>query len=286
LFTHENSKVFSYFGLFSGSKLAKFRKTVLRVGVRAGGRLAKFTGSFSMPHCNKAIEKRTHWVYYIGEVMEVNIREMRTRLGDTQREFASRYNIPFRTVQNWESGVRKPPKYIMELLESRIQADLVNRKTTVLPSYSPQKSDLPKRRDYVGALAWLRDVQECIGERVVFALDEALMCQGNFSGRSDEFVVWVYGDDTVSRFNGVVVLGNQVSPYNVKERGGLLYTDFNRTVADSLANEAILDMQGITEAISKYYYRNGESLEGISVAPEYQERFEVLAQDAIDYYGN
>ena len=43
-------------------------------------------------------------------------------------------------------------------------------------------------------------------------------------------------------------------------------------------------MQGITEAISKYYYCNGESLEGISVAPEYQLRFEKLADEAIDYY--
>ena len=211
----------------------------------------------------------------------MNIREMRTRLGDTQSEFAARYNIPFRTVQNWETGARKPPKYIMTLLESRIQADLINRKTTVLPKYSPKKRDLPKRSDYVGATAWLKAVRECIGESIVFALDEALMCQGNFGGRSDEYIVWVYGDDSVSRFNGVVVLGNKVSSYNVKEKNGLLFTDFNRTIADALANESILDMQGITEAISRYYYRNGESFEGIFVVPEYQEKFNRLADEAI-----
>lgn len=215
----------------------------------------------------------------------MNIREMRTRLGDTQSEFAARYNIPFRTIQNWEACVRKPPEYVMNLLESRIRADLVNRRTTALPEYDPQKNDLPKRSDYVGAVAWLKAVRECIGETVVFALDEALMCQGNFGGRSDEFLVWVYGDDSVSQFNGVVILGNQVSPYNVRERNGLLYTDFNRTLADALANESILDMQGITEAVSKYYYRNGESFKGISIAPEYQEKFEKLADDAIGYYG-
>lgn len=214
----------------------------------------------------------------------MNIREMRACLGDTQKEFAARYNIPFRTVQNWEAGVRKPPEYVLNLLGSRIQADLINRKTTVLPEYSPQKSDLPKRCDYVGAVSWLKAVRDCIGEKVVFALDEALMCQGNFGGRSDEFIVWVYGDDSVSRFNGVTVLGNQVSPYHVKEKDGLLYTDFNRTVADALANESILDMQGIIEAISKYYYRNGESFEGISVAPEYQNKFDRLADEAIEYY--
>lgn len=213
----------------------------------------------------------------------MNIREMRTCLGDTQREFAARYNIPFRTVQNWETGTRKPPEYITELLESRIKNDLLNRKTAVLPKYSSQKIDLPKRSDYIGATAWLKAVRDCIGENVVFALDEALMCQGSFGGRSDEFLVWVYGNDSLTRFNGVVVLGNHISPYYVESKNGVDYTNFNRTLFDALANESILDMQGITEALSRYYYRNGDSFNGIFVAPEYQAQFEKLADEAINY---
>ena len=112
------------------------------------------------------------------------------------------------------------------------------------------------------------------------------MCQGVFGGRSDEFIVWVYGDDTLARFNGIVVLGNRISRYSVEEKNGLLYTDFSRTVSDALANETILDMQGITEAVSRYYYAHGEDFGGLSVAPEYQEQFEKLAQDAIDYYNS
>lgn len=181
----------------------------------------------------------------------MNIREMRTNLGDTQSEFATRYHIPFRTVQNWETGQRKPPEYIMKLLESRIREDLVNRKTVALPKFDSRKIDLPKRSDYVGAISWLKAVRDCIGENVVFALDEALMCQGNFGGRSDEYIVWVYGDVSVRRFNGVVILGNRISQYCVKEKIGLRFTDFNRTLSDSLANEDILDMQGITEAVSR-----------------------------------
>lgn len=216
----------------------------------------------------------------------MNIREMRTRLGDTQSEFAARYNIPFRTVQNWETGTRKPPKYITALLESRIKNDLLNRKTAVLPKYSSQKLDLPKRSDYIGATAWLKAVRDCIGEPVVFALDEALMCQGSFGGRSDEFLVWVYGNDSLTRFNGVAVLGNRISPYYVESKNGVDYTNFNRTLSDALANESILDMQGITEALSRYYYRNGDSFNGIFVAPEYQAQFEKLADEAINYYEN
>ena len=216
----------------------------------------------------------------------MDIREMRTQLGDTQSEFSARYNIPFRTVQNWETGLRKPPEYIVSLLEDRIREDLINRKTAVLPKFDSRKRNLPRRRDYVGPLSWLKAVQERIGENVVFALDEALMCQGNFGGRSDESIVWVYGDNAASNFNGVVLLGNKVSSYCIKEKNGLRFTDFNRTLSDAFANEAILDMQGITEAVSKYYYSNNESFDGLSVAPEYQERFERLANDAIEYYDN
>ena len=119
----------------------------------------------------------------------MDIREMRGKLGDTQSEFADRYHIPFRTIQNWETGVRKPPAYIVSLLERQVKEDLVNRRISVLPKYDPKKVDLPRRANYIGSLSWLRAVRDCLGEDVVFALDQALMCQGNFGGRNDEYIV-------------------------------------------------------------------------------------------------
>lgn len=214
----------------------------------------------------------------------LNIRDMRKQLGDTQSEFAERYNIPFRTVQNWETGMRKPPEYILELLKARIKEDLINKRASALPKYDSNKQDLPKRSDYVGATSWLKAVSESLGDEIVFALDEALMCSGSFGGRSDEFIIWIYGDDRLTRYNGVTVIGNYVSPINVREKNGLKFTDFNRTLSDALANEAILDMQGTIEALSRYYYSNGESFQGLSVAPEYQDRFDSLANEAIEYY--
>ena len=214
----------------------------------------------------------------------LNIRDMRKQLGDTQSEFAERYNIPFRTVQNWETGMRKPPEYILELLKARIKEDLINKRASALPKYDSNKQDLPKRRDYVGATSWLKAVSESLGDEIVFALDEALMCSGSFGGRSDEFIIWIYGDDRLTRYNGVTVIGNYVSPINVREKNGLKFTDFNRTLSDALANESILDMQGTIEALSRYYYSNGESFQGLSVAPKYQDRFDSLANEAIEYY--
>ena len=46
----------------------------------------------------------------------------------------------------------------------------------------------------------------------------------------------------------------------------------------------MMAMQGITEALSEYYYANDESFDGIYVSPEYQERFDKLANEAMDYY--
>ena len=77
----------------------------------------------------------------------MKIREMRNSLGDTQAEFAKRYQIPFRTIQNWENNVRVPPGYMMHLLENRVKMDLANRRTTALPVFDPKKQDLPRRRD-------------------------------------------------------------------------------------------------------------------------------------------
>jgi len=214
----------------------------------------------------------------------MTIYEMRKALGDTQSEFAARYNIPFRTIQNWESGMRTPPEYVTVLLKNRIQSDLCNRKTRLLPKYDIHKKELPKRCDYVGAISWLKAVKERLGDSFVFALDEALICQGNFGGRSDEYVIWGYGDDSSSDFNGVVLLGNHISDYDINEKDGLYFTSFNRTITDAIANEAILDMQGITEALSRYYYTNSNGFDGIFVSPEYRKRFAELAEDAIHYY--
>ncbi len=66
----------------------------------------------------------------------------------------------------------------------------------------------------------------------------------------------------------------------------LRYIDFNRTIADALANESILGMQGITEALSRYYYKHGDSFAGVFVVPEYQDKFAELANAAVDYYAN
>lgn len=161
-----------------------------------------------------------------------------------------------------------------------------SKKVISLPKFDIKKKNLPKRTEYIGAKSWLRAVNQSFGEEAIFALDEALMCNGSFGGRSDEFVVWVYGSNRLSEYNGVVILGDKVDSDSIETDGELFFTDFNRTLCDAISNESVLDMQGITEALSMYYYANGDSFKGLSIPPEYETQFKQLADDAVNYYRN
>lgn len=54
-------------------------------------------------------------------------------------------------------------------------------------------------------------------------------------------------------------------------------------ICDPFANEAIQDMQGVTEAVSKYYYSHVEIFDGLFFAPEYQDRFKRLVNAVMAY---
>lgn len=52
------------------------------------------------------------------------IREIRKSTGLSQTEFGKRLGgIPLRTIQNWESGARACPPYVVELIAYRVEHD-------------------------------------------------------------------------------------------------------------------------------------------------------------------
>lgn len=51
------------------------------------------------------------------------LKAIRKKTGLTQAEFAKRYGIPKRTVENWETEVTVPPRYVVELLKRAVDAD-------------------------------------------------------------------------------------------------------------------------------------------------------------------
>ena len=53
----------------------------------------------------------------------MNVKEMRELLGLSQEAFAKKYGIPKRSIENWESGKRKPAEYLINLLERAVLED-------------------------------------------------------------------------------------------------------------------------------------------------------------------
>ena len=48
------------------------------------------------------------------------IKDARNRLGLSQAKFAEKFEIPLRTLEDWESGKSKPSKYVMNLLLEKV----------------------------------------------------------------------------------------------------------------------------------------------------------------------
>lgn len=53
----------------------------------------------------------------------MDIKELRKLTGLSQTAFGEKYDIPMRTIQNWEKGVRIPPTYVLKLLERVVKED-------------------------------------------------------------------------------------------------------------------------------------------------------------------
>lgn len=51
----------------------------------------------------------------------MNLKEARTCTGLTQAEMSERFEIPKRTIENWETGKRKCPVYVEKLIVEKLE---------------------------------------------------------------------------------------------------------------------------------------------------------------------
>lgn len=57
------------------------------------------------------------------EVEYMNVKELRNLTNLSQQAFSEKYGIPKRSIENWESGKRTPPEYVISLLERVVKED-------------------------------------------------------------------------------------------------------------------------------------------------------------------
>ena len=58
------------------------------------------------------------------------MRAIREETGMNRREFCEYFDIPYRTVTDWELGNRHAPEYVLRLLEYYIRSEKISKKET------------------------------------------------------------------------------------------------------------------------------------------------------------
>lgn len=56
------------------------------------------------------------------------IKELREQTGMTRKDFAVHMGIPLRTMEDWEAGRRRPPKYIPRLMSYQLKYEELIKK--------------------------------------------------------------------------------------------------------------------------------------------------------------
>lgn len=57
------------------------------------------------------------------------VKEIRKQTGMTQQQFSDYFHIPKRTIEDWEGERRKPPVYVVELIEYKLRKEkLIHKK--------------------------------------------------------------------------------------------------------------------------------------------------------------
>lgn len=57
----------------------------------------------------------------------MNLKEARTCAGLTQAEMSERFEIPKRTIENWETGKRKCPVYVEKLIAEKLEEIIMTK---------------------------------------------------------------------------------------------------------------------------------------------------------------
>lgn len=60
----------------------------------------------------------------------MTFKELRQAAEMNIKQFSEYFNIPYRTVQNWDLEIRKCPEYLMDLMEYKLKKEGVIKEIT------------------------------------------------------------------------------------------------------------------------------------------------------------
>lgn len=53
----------------------------------------------------------------------MTFKELREQSGMNLKQFSEYFEIPYRTIQNWEGGQRTCPEYLLKLMEYKLKSN-------------------------------------------------------------------------------------------------------------------------------------------------------------------
>ena len=53
----------------------------------------------------------------------MTFKELREQSGMNLKQFSEYFEIPYRTIQNWEGGQRKCPEYLLKLMQYKLESN-------------------------------------------------------------------------------------------------------------------------------------------------------------------
>lgn len=84
----------------------------------------------------------------------MNIKEIRTKTNLSAQKFGDKYGIPLRTIQDWERGERKPPEYVVDLLNRVVEMESIIPMVYVFEKY--------RDKGGIGSIETFTDATEAI----------------------------------------------------------------------------------------------------------------------------
>ena len=105
-----------------------------------------------------------------------------------------------------------------------------------------------------------------------------------FSGYMREKMIDVYAKQRGEYDNINYHIVDSFDDIEFMRFGNVLCTSVSQTVNDMLDDFDSVDEQSLVEGLSRYYYTNNKSFDGLIIRPENIERFNALKDWAVEYY--
>lgn len=151
----------------------------------------------------------------IREALSEPIKTLRSTLCLTQKAFAEKYGIPQRTLEGWESGTRKPPLYVTNLLVEKIMEEINKEMGNELHKRTEKKEG---GREY-----WINPADEII-------ITDAEKKEINYKDQSDEIQnqlnesisIFEEGCNTLTKIDKTLYEEKQDGGYTLRRRAYLI----------------------------------------------------------------